>query len=311
MSEQIIAKTIQNDFNRLKYQPGKDFCACGVCSIFTNVRGCESVDGIRDYEIFDHPDSECCGGLCVRQPVCSRADPLSCNIGLGKNGENPLIKYGWDNKAPNIKCIFDLRKINTKEQLNNFNNKFGIDNNVEAHYCTQKVNSCVPGVKECSRLFSIGEGSTECNNWFENLSSENQDAVMNNYCRTYNTSECKCVNRFNENSYKAMKGYKSFNDGCWYSPCIDENKNFIPSHLKNPTCPDKICQQLYEFINDQNINVDNIKEDINCDFSNVPHNQTHVNGSNVNGSSKDNMKYIFIIIIIIAIIMFAYFFRSK
>lgn len=299
MSEEIVARTKQKDFSRLKYQPGKDYCGCGVCSIFTNVRDCDVINGIRDHELFTDPDGNCCGGLCVRQPVCSRADPLTCSIGLGSNGENPLIRYGWDEKSPNLKCIFDLKKINTQQQLSNFNEKFGINNNVEAHYCFHKVTDCVPGVKECSRIFSTGEGSTECNRWFENLSNENQDAFMNNYCRKYNTEECKCVNRFNENTYRAMKGYKAFNDGCWYAPCVDENRNFIPSHLRDPTCPDKICQQLYEFINDENINVNNIKQDINCDFSNVP----STNPQPPNPKQPFNMKYIIVAIVVIMVLL--------
>lgn len=267
MSNQVMTKTTQKEFQRLKYQPGKDYCACGVCSIFTNVRDCDEPNGIKDFKLVGDPDSSCCGGLCQTQPVCSRADPLTCSIGLGINGENPLIKYGWDKTAPNLSCSFDLDKINTRDQIVSFNNKFGMNNDVEAHYCTQKVTTCRPGIKECSRIFSVGEGSTECAKWFGQLSSDLKDVTMNSYCRQHNTQECKCVNRFDEKTYKAMKGYKSFNDGCWYAPCVDEEKNFIPEHLRNPTCPDKICQQLYEFINDQNITIDNVKDDISCDFT--------------------------------------------
>jgi len=317
MTNQTIGRTTQTEFNRLKYQPGEYYCRCGLCSIFTEQRDCNRPKGIRDYELFNDPASSCCGGLCVRQPVCSRADPLVCSIGLTEKGENPLISYGWDRVAPNVQCVFDVDKIRTRQQLENYNNKFGLNPDVEASYCTHKVETCPPGIKECSRLFSVGEGATECNIWFNNLSADNKDAIMNDYCRKHNTAECKCINRFDEKTYKAMKGYKSFNDACWYAPCLDGTKNFISQHLVNPTCPDKICQQLYEFINDKNISVDNIKQDIACDFSSFS------NNSETNTSDKESgpnylellcNKFIqckYLLIILLVFVIMGVYFRAR
>lgn len=267
MGEHVIGRMRQTDFERLKYQPGKDYCSCGYCSIFTGKRECGLSNGVQDWELVDDPDAKCCGGLCNKQPVCVRPDPLSCTIGLGPNKENPLLEATWDGTAPNLKCTFDLDKIVTKDQVDKFKAKFGLNNDVEAHYCTQKVTTCPDGERECSRIFSTGEGSTECRTWFDAQPSEAKDAIMHNYCIRHNTSDCRCVNRSIADSYRAMKGAKSINDGCWFIPCANPSKHFVPSHLVKPTCPDKICQQLFDFMNVEKINISDVKNDINCDFS--------------------------------------------
>lgn len=267
MTHIIIGRTTQTTFKDTRYQPGADVCACGYCSIGTESRDCERPNGIRDYELADDSDATCCGGLCRKQPVCARVDGRICDIGPSRNNESPLLSAGWDTKAPKVQCVFDLDKINTKEQVRRYNAKFGINRDVEAKYCFEKVTNCPNNNPACSRLFSLDDGAIGCNLWFSTLPGETKDAYMNQYCRTHKTNECKCVDRFKDETYKAMKGYKSINDGCWYLPCGDTEDQFIPQNLQNPTCPDKVCQQIFEFIKDQNININDVKENINCDFS--------------------------------------------
>jgi hypothetical protein len=297
MTEQVIARINQTS-KKFKYQPGADACRCLHCSIFSPEHGCLSTNGIQDWQIPNDPDEKCCGGFCRNQPVCTHPDKDECFIGLSSSNDNPLIDYGWDRKAPMLKCVYDLDKINTRVQLNAFNNKFGVDNDVEARYCTQKVNTCPNKMVECSRLLSIGEGGDMCRSWFENQPVSMKDATIQNYCLRNDTEDCKCVNRFNKQSYLSMKGAKGINDGCWYIPCSNKSNYLVPSHLQNPKCPDKMCEILFQFGQTQKVSFDDVKNDVTCDF-----NSQSKSSEPSEPSEPVNKKKFFILFIIVSIIL--------
>jgi len=126
-------------------------------------------------------------------------------------------------------------------------------------------------MKECSRLKSIGEGGNECRMWFEKQNPNIQDATIQNYCLRHNTEDCKCINRADNTTYQAMKGAHSINDGCWYTPCANRSgKYLIPTNLVKPTCPDKLCQVLFDIIEDGNVSIDHVQNDIVCKFDRNP-----------------------------------------
>ena len=126
-------------------------------------------------------------------------------------------------------------------------------------------------MKECSRLKSIGEGGNECRKWFEKQPSHVQDATIQNYCLRHNTEDCKCINRGYNRSYQAMKGAHAINDGCWYSACANRSgKYLVPSQLANPSCPDNLCQVLFDIVEDGNVSIDHVQNDITCKFDRNP-----------------------------------------
>ena len=275
MGEHIIGRLIQTN-KQHQYQPGKDVCSCFHCSIFTDERPCNFTGGIRDWQLPEFEEdvgenalkSACCGGLCRHQPVCVHPDREECEIGRGINNEDPLISYGWENEAPNLKCVYNLDNINTRSQVLKFIDKFGMNDDVEMKYCTQKVTTCPNEMKSCSRLKSIGEGGDECRKWFESKPTNIQDATIQNYCLKNNTEDCKCVNRFKNDSYISGKGSYVFSDGCWYIPCANKSGQYlVPSNLIKPDCPKNVCTQVYDFIKTGNVSIDNVKNDIMCDFS--------------------------------------------
>ena len=267
MGEHIIGRLVQTN-KQHKYQPGKDVCDCFSCSIFTNERPCNITNGVRDWQLPDSDESSCCHGLCRHQPVCVHPDRDECDIGFGMNKEDPLISYDWDARAPHLRCTFDLDKINTRDQVLKFQDKFGMNDDIEMKYCTQKVQTCPNGMKNCSRLKSIGEGGDECRKWFEKQPVNVQDASIQNYCLRNNTDDCKCVNRSKSDAYRTAKGSYVFSDGCWYVPCANKSGQYlVPSQLVNPTCPDNVCTQVYNFVKTRDVKLDNIKNDIMCDFS--------------------------------------------
>lgn len=266
MGEHIIGRLVQTN-QKHKYQPGEDVCDCFHCTIFTKKRPCDITNGVKDWQLPDSDQSSCCYGLCNHQPVCVHPDRDECYIGLGSNKEDPLISYDWDERAPNLKCVYNLDDINTREQILKFQDKFGVNDDIEMKYCTQKVTTCPDQMKYCSRLKSIGEGGDECRKWFEKQPIHIQDATIQNYCLRNNTEDCKCVNRAKFDAYRTTKGSYPFSDGCWYTPCANKSGQYlVPSQLVKPKCPDNVCTQVYEFVKTRDISLDNIKNDIMCDF---------------------------------------------
>jgi len=239
-------------------------CNCGTCSVFTPKLPCQLDKGVPDWEI---GTASCCGGFCTAQPVCVHPDSTECDIGLSSKKESPLLEMGWDKNAPNIKCLYDLNKIDTNAQVLRFTDKFGINNDVEANFCLQKVSKCPDGLTECSRVKSIDEGSGPCRVWFENLQPYARDAYMQSYCLTHNTKDCDCIIRYKNKSYQDMKGVHQINDGCWFLPCANSSRYFVPSQLVNPKCPDKLCQTIINVAKAGNVKIQDIKNDMVCDFS--------------------------------------------
>ncbi|TFH07285.1 MAG: hypothetical protein E4H07_09290 [Nitrosomonadales bacterium] len=261
MGEHVVGRTVQTNQKHL-YRPGADSCKCFQCSIYSAWAPCHITKNVPDWQI---GTDSCCGGLCRPQPQCVQPDRDECEIGRSSKGEDPLINYGWDMKAPKLKCTYAVDKIDTRSQVTAYKDKFGENSDVEAKYCTQKVSSCPNGMKECSRLKSIGEGGNECRMWFERQPAHIQDATMQNYCLRHKTDDCKCVNRADTTSYQEMKGAHSINDGCWYTACANRSgKYLVPTQLVKPSCPDKLCQVLFDIVRDGNVSINDVQSDIVC-----------------------------------------------
>jgi hypothetical protein len=263
----VFGKTVPQNFDVTYRGGGSLDCTCGMCTIGTPVGKCDMRDGIYDPQI---GWQQCCIGLCTSQPLCAIVNVKECNIGLNSKNENPLCYVSWDTFAPNQKCFFDLEKIDTLQLVNKFTEKFGLNNEVYNNYCFSKVSNCPDGVKECSRIKSSDEGNLECKLWFESLPATTQDAYMQNYCQKNQTKECDCVLRSESPTFIKMKGMHGYNDGCWFLPCSDSYEYLIPSNLKNPSCPSNICQIIIDVANAGNVNIDDIKNDLTCNFDPKP-----------------------------------------
>ena len=191
MGEHVVGRIVQTS-QKHQYQPGD--CRCFHCSAFSARVPCHKTHNIGDWEI---GTDSCCGGFCTSQPRCAHPDRDECEIGRSSKGKDPLIYYGWDKQAPNLKCIYNLDKIDTRAQVLAYKDKFGENNDIEAKYCTQKITTCPKGMKECSRLKSIGEGGNECRMWFERQPTHIQNERNNQQGRQQRVSgqrsTCTCM----------------------------------------------------------------------------------------------------------------------
>jgi len=268
LQNQVIGRRTQPPFPPAEYHPAGINCYCLACSAFTPRYECDvRDDGIRDPTV---GELSCCGGFCTGQPVCEAPSYILCDIGKSSKNEDPLIHVTWDGAPRNIKCIYNLDKIDTVEQSEKFTSKFGINNDIQEKICFQPVTNCANNLKECSRIKSLEKGSDTCRLWYETLTPQTQDAYMQSYCIRHNTVDCDCVLRSNNESYNRLKGLHSYSDGCWFLSCSDNLKYFVPSDLRKPTCPTNICQIIIDVANAENVNIDDIKNDIVCDFGPKP-----------------------------------------
>jgi hypothetical protein len=264
MTEHVFGYT--NQVNKTNtYTSGT--CACWHCSSFTPRKACHEVEGVKDWSI---ADVRCCGAFCTAQNKCARIDPSTCSIGLDKDSKNPISKVTWNRRAPSLKCQFDLDKINTRSQVLAFNEKFGDNKLVMSKFCSQKSNTCPRGLEECSRLLSVGDDGNMCREWFNTQSASTRDTFMQNYCFTHDTEDCKCFDRTHDKLYNSLKPAEPVNDGCWYTPCANEQEYLVPSNLVNPTCPSDICEVIYNIAQDRDVNIDDASNVVSCAFPDQP-----------------------------------------
>lgn len=136
-------------------------------------------------------------------------------------------------------------------------------------YCP--IDPTIPGgntkMTDCSRYVLVGDpqGYQQlCQGWY--LTSGNQDLAAqasSDYCTPNNTADCKCVNRGNNSTFKALElqpVLQDTNNNCWWLPCSTEPAQpFLhgQSQIANPCDPaEDICAQV-------KVAVDNIDTSIN------------------------------------------------
>jgi hypothetical protein len=269
MGDIIIGKKVQTS-QRYNYRPGLEVCLCFYCSIGTETRQCHRTGSVLDWQLgFE----SCCGSMCSQQPICVKPDAGDCYIGKSSKNIDPFVSVQWDGAAPNIKCSYNISHIDTKEQVQHFEDMFGLNDSLRIQYCTQQVaNTCPFGMStnKCSRLKSTDDTGSFCRLWFEEQSPAVKSATIQDYCLVNDTDDCRCVNRYKNPEYKKIKKSSPYNDGCWFDPCADKDGIYLVTpDLINPTCPTQICQQIFDIANANNVNVDNIKNDISCFNSDV------------------------------------------
>lgn len=256
---------------------------------------------------------------------CSKIDIPFFTIGFSSANKNPLVSAQWvEDRKSLVKLIYNLDYIDTIDQLNNIIVKFGPNSDI---YNQSMFNLCSKSVKEldisnstclkdknnnlpsdCSIMNSNSSVGNYIRKWFNNQSQQNKDAIIANYCLGKNNAECSCVNRSNDPIYQKIKTSNNINDSCWYVPCSSGNLNYLlQSDVINKPCPNNICSQIYQFINDNNVSLNDVKNQIACKFDESDHHEDIIPPFEI---PKNNNMIIYgilatiIILLIILIIIF-------
>lgn len=292
------------------YDTGQS-CACGSCSAFSQVIDCSATDNIKDWSL----GLEKCCFSCPDKRICARPDPEECDIGINENQENPYKSVTWNSKAPNLTCFYDVSKMNSLNVIQNYRSKFGETedyNSMMENFCSGLGKKCVTDpdtgqpFKQCCKLNSADDEGDACRIWYNKQPASTQDSTVTNFCFKYeNSPDCKCINRSRDPVYNTVKKHSPFNDGCWYAPCASRSKYLVSNDLKTPTCPGNVCQIVLESLQNNNVDIDNVKNTINCTFPPPPSPPSPIVPP-INPISpptkKSNNSVIFIVIFIIILI---------
>lgn len=260
----------------LVYSPDQS-CWCGSCSIGTAQLACNTTqNNVTDWVI---GKEDCCGGFCPQRFKCAAVDKNECFVGLNSSGKDPLIRAEWDGRAPNLLCEYNVADMNSLNVIERYRGLFGRTddyNEMMQNLCIQESTECtvdpITGkfLERCSNLKARNATGDACRIWFEKQSIAVKDAIVKSYCSKFpKNQDCLCINRLASDQYKKLKPNAPYNDGCWYTPCAT-NTYLKESDVINPTCPTNFCQIVFDNLNNNNVNIDDNKNIINCEFSPGP-----------------------------------------
>jgi len=259
-------------------------CSCGSCSAFTNQASCDSTGGIIDWQ---YDTRSCCGSLCTRQPKCSKPSPGACPVVNGTNGSVSWVSAADQlndlTQGRAINCTYPISAFQTADGINAWLNVFGrtqeFNTVLMPAFCSQpsQEKRCPidpltdEPMNECSRLISTDAEGSLCRQW-QSTNPGLADAAAQNYCSTFTQSpDCLCYNRATVDPiYRAVEGEISNPtlDACWYRPCQNSPPYLIPpdQRIQPGSCPSTICQQVINFIDspNSNININVANEVISC-----------------------------------------------
>lgn len=266
------ATTVQKSV-RGAYQTSQG-CACGECSIFsTPTLDCnKDSQGIFDWHL---TNEDCCGGFCPQRKTCVPVDKQTCSIGQNEKGEDPLEDAKWDKRSPNVKCTYDESKMQDIKIVSAYKDKYGQDENwknMMIKVCSQQSTDCgvdpLTGApfKSCSNMNATTEAGDQCRLFYNQETQQVRDSIVQDYCLRHPTNvDCSCVARLADPKYRELKRYAPFNDGCWYAPCTTQSY-LTTEEVKDPTCPSNVCQIIFDLLNNNNVNINDNQNSINCKF---------------------------------------------
>lgn len=246
---------------------------------------CGKSGGILDYTT----GKVSCGATHPIQYMCSRPNKEECDVGNNEFGTNPLELYTWDTSgAPNLKCVLDINKITTADQVKKFKELFSDESydSMMNTFCTRRAtkDNCEPGLTTCTQFKTTDEEGRLCREWLSYRPMIEHDLTLEEACVTKDTDDCKCINRTKDPAYDKLKILGSYmNDNCWYKLCSNENSIYlVPDRLANRPCTANVCQQIIDAHANGSVN---IADNINSMTCNFDKNKLPAHGG---GGSKDD-----------------------
>ncbi len=258
----------------------KNTCACGSCSVFDPPTTCAGKDWTMDWDI-------CCGLACRQTRVC--VPPQTHFCWLSASGEE-TTKAEFEelsedpDKPPVLNCFYDDSKM-TPESLKNWRLRFGKTSNYFEIFaqlattatsqnkclgreCMANDEECKAKSKICSRLSEDSAFGIDLRSEWKFLSKEERLELIKTICsRLKNATDCLCENRALDPKYGELKRIHSFEDDCWYIPCVDPyslNNAVDPASKK--TCPQNMCQVIIDALGGNAVTIKDNTANINCKF---------------------------------------------
>lgn len=258
---------------RNSYSPEGQGCACFQCTIGTEKLPCNKTGDVVDHQI---GSQTCCGNFCPQLRICVPPDPTECDVGLNDTFLDPFESVSWQARSPNLACKYDAKRMNSLNVITKYRDLFGRDNNWKVmmeKLCATETNTCTVDpltgkpFEKCSNMNSVREVGDQCRIFYYSEAADVQESVIQNYCAKHPFNEdCKCAERALDPQYRQVKPHIPFNDGCWYPPCLS-SPYLRPPELVDPTCPSNICQIVFDNLNNNNVDIRNNQNAIDCKFN--------------------------------------------
>jgi hypothetical protein len=110
----------------------------------------------------------------------------------------------------------------------------------------------------------------ECKLFYKSLMTSEQDEIIQEVCRKNpSLKECKCYHRHDEKDYQTWEHAvpNSRDAQCWYQPCTDSSRYFIPSELRSTkNCPTINCQNILLTGDEAKVWNNTVQQSVHCVF---------------------------------------------
>lgn len=263
-----------------------DYGSCGVDTTCQNnellvgVSPCGTLGTSRNAQCFNIKDVQCptINGISGTHDG-TWADGLGPN-NLAKNS-NVRCTYTYPSQffKNNVDIIAWTRQCKNSNCDDPVDDKDGYNRAMD-HYCTQTEGNCIGGASVCSRYTANSIAGQYCRAWADagyqghgsQITSRQTaaDQSYKNYCSINQANtDCTCINAATGKDsafFSALKA-NGVPNYCWYTPCDDNTSTLNTYEDRTNKCPSESCNIINTFINDQKIDISNIKQSTTCTFT--------------------------------------------
>ena len=251
-------------------------------------------------EGYDRSDGATCeriGTTCGKTAVAKVNDASE----TGKLTNHPSFKdvYGRYHNGPRkgvfrgeAICKYRYNSILTPAHLKDVKQKIiekKLPNNLEfktpllSSFCT-KVNAHSPShpclinldhgefPENCSYMTTNNEVGEICREWLDEYYAGDKhgfDSFLFGFCNENNDlPECACVNREQDEVFKAVKKVTQFSPRCWWNACRAPNGSVMnDSSTRDQRCETTLCANFITVIDSAGVNIQGAISNIACDTS--------------------------------------------
>ncbi len=251
-------KTVSTQERIVMYRVGSDCSASKRRTRTTNPQ-CDSGDVVID-------NRECPDGSTFL--ICGQVTPGLCPTIGGEEGTVISVEVTEDTQS-NITCTYSKNVLTSETAIDDYIVAFGFDEDLPLileEACFLTTENCpmdpLTGKKMplCSRYVSPDFSGLVCRQ--QALLPSNQarfKSLMEQYCRTETTPDCRCIDRTNTLVYDALRSGSASEDGCWWKSCANPTDFLVPPDIVLGTDPQRCPDVLKKVATKINNNVDTIE----------------------------------------------------
>ena len=198
--------------------------------------------------------------------ICGQITPGICPMIGGEEGTVVAVEV---TDQTSVTCAYSKNVLTSETAIDDYILAFGFDEDFDlilGEACFLTTENCpidpLTGKKMplCSRYVSPDSSGLICRQ--QALLPSNQahfKSLMEQYCRTETTPDCRCIDRTNTLVYDSLRSGLATEDGCWWKSCANATDFLVPPDIVLGTYPQRCPDVLKKVANKINNNVDTIE----------------------------------------------------